>query len=1255
VPNDASSPEDLPGVQAFAQWLERHRGPDRSLSADSAALARGLELAQGRGREMRALMERDPEQFIRRAMPEADRVQLPPEFQDVIERPVKARGFFGVYCALPGSDQDAEPAPARPASITREVRLNGHTYRVFTFGKWKDQVTVLDAEIEGVVLQDAIAIGDSPTPKDQIIAGQQVTEYTPSTTGPNTLLYMIARFSDQTSDPVTEATALPQMTVVSNFWMNNSGGTVSLRGLKNPNQACDFVHITLPHPTSYASTYNSNFGQLLSDARSAASAQGYNYLNYNLDVVVTTSSGFGYAGRSYIGAQGSHWVAGYTSLRTAGHELGHNLGLWHANYWRTDSPLPFGKDSVPGGYVADQTEGEWIEYGHYFSVMSAQFGGEWDDATKPHYNPVEKVALGWLSGSEAQYVSGSGTYRLFRHDARGTMGAPRAIRIETPATDYTGYGHRYWLQYRYAPWNTAQNWLRNGIEVDAAQTSYGSDGSILLDMSPYSKDQSSPFYNPSSPPGSWWTIDNSDKVDGALIVGRTYDDPAAGIHITPIATGSNGADEEYVDVVVNLGSFPGNHPPSVLSFSASTNQVASGQPVSFTLSASDPDGDTLAYAWDFDQVQVWTTSGLNSPSATKSWSTPGQYRVVAKVSDMKGGVATASQIITVGTPVNTNQIWGRVLWAGQPVYGGRVWTTLGTTVYQAWTETDGAYILTDLAAGSLCTLNCAKTGLTFTPQFGNPLSLASGNVYGADFYANEMLAGRSGSSYAISGQVTDPVNGAAGVEVRAGGMVTTTDASGNYQLTNLLNGTYTVTPANETWTFTPASRSVTINSANSTGNNFSRVATCTISGTITGVPASSRSPAPTVYLSTGRSVLADKAGTGGNRYWAYTLNNVPAGKYSVSAELAGYSITPFGFANPLSVSGSASSVNFVGTADSSIAGAISGGITQYGAPLVGATVSAMQGGSTIGSIQTDSDGYYRIANLPSGSYTVSASKSGYSFLPASISVSRVPSSGNDFTASSSTAAPIISSVVANPAVVPGPSATTVLSAVASGSGPLKYNWAATVAGGPVTFSASDSAAAASTTVSFQVPGLYTFRCRVTDTNSFAATRTVNVTVSAGPGTLAVSPCQVQVPAGQAVAFRADAWDQLGNRIAISPAWTTSGGGTIDSTGLFSPAISGGPYQVVAAASGLSATGLVWVTSDTIVPPPTIQSVVATNGNVSVTWSAIQGATYRLESSPDPTAASWEPIAPDITATGSKATLTLPMAGDHRFYRVLVLP
>lgn len=706
-------------------------------------------------------------------MPATERDRLPVHLQPFVEQRIKGQGFFGVYCAgLPGSETVEADKTKRRHGYEYEARVNGKAYRAFVFGKWRDQTTVSDVEIEGVALGDSIVIGDSPTPAEQGPNDRTPGPYIPTTAGPNTLLYMIARFSDQIVDPIDEATALTQLGVVSNFWMNNSGGKVYIHGLVNSNLAADVVHISLPQPISYATSYNTNFGQLLSDARTAAAAVGYYYTNYNLDVVITTGPGFSYAGRSYVGSQGSHWVTPNTTLRTAGHELGHNLGLYHANYWRTDSTQPFGKDSNPGGYVADISDGEWLEYGHYFSVMGAQSGSDWDDATKPHYNPVEKVQLGWLSGNQVQYVTTNGTYRLFRHDARSTVGNPRGIRIETPATDYSGYARRYWLSYRYASWSAASNWYQNGVAVDVAQTSYGSDGSTLLDMTPYSRDQASPFYNPFSPPGGWWAIDNSDKLDGALAVGRTYDDASAGIHITPIATGNNGVGEEYIDLVINLGAFAGNHTPVITALNATTNQAAVGDVVSLTVSAADPDGDTLAYSWDFGEVQVWARSGLNSPTAAKSWSNEGQYRITIRVTDMKGGIATASEIVTVGTPTNNAQIWGRVVSAGQPVYGARISTTAGD---QVWTDSDGSYVLGNLIVGGSYTVNCQAVGLTFTAQFSNPVSLAWGNTFGIDFYANQNWSGAASNGT----MVISPYQGQMANGQTLGFRADAWDASGN--------------------------------------------------------------------------------------------------------------------------------------------------------------------------------------------------------------------------------------------------------------------------------------------------------------------------------------------------------------------------------------------------------------------------------------------------------------------------------------------
>jgi len=1230
--------------QAFVAWTQSHRSGNQVSASSAEALATGVELARARSVEMRSLLEHNPAEFVRYALPDSERSALPTLLHPFIERHVKLRGTFAVYCGgVPGTAMAG--LGRSQAGYGYEVRLEDTTYRAFAFGKWRDQQSVREARIEGVILGDAIAIGDGLTPDEQAANGEPVIAETPTTSGPNMLLYVIARFSDQSSDPVSDATALSHMAGVSNFWFNNSSGTVWLRGLVNQSQVMDIVHIVLPIPSTSASTYQNSFGLLLSDARNAANAQGFNYANYNLDLVVTTGGGFSYAGRAYIGGQGAHCVAGYTSLRTAGHELGHNIGLFHADYWRTDGTKPFGRDSVPGGYVADSSNAEWVEYGHYFSVMSAQFG-ETDDPTKPHYAPVEKARLGWLSGNELQYVTTSGTYRLYRHDAGPTVGTPRAIRIESPATDYTGYARRYWLGYRYAPWFGGMDWLRNGLQVDVCQSSYGSDGAIQLDMTPFSND---------TPSGASYTSDNTDKLDGALIVGRTYSDTTVGVHITPTATGNFGVNEEYIDVVINLGTFPGNRPPVITAFTWSTNQVASGQPVNFGVNAADPDGDVLAYSWDFDEVQTWTQSGLNSPNATKSWPAAGQYRVTVTVSDRIGGVATKSTIAAVGAPAANRQVWGRVLWGGTPVYGARVSTSAGSTTFQAWTDSDGTYVLTDLTASDSYLLKCQRDGLTFTSQFANPVSLPDADAFGLDFYANESLPGGGGANtFVLSGQVTYGGAGVSGAEARAGGKVVITDASGNYLFTNLPAGNYTVTPRKDAWTFSPANRVVTLSSANSTGNNFSRIAPHTISGRIDGPSTAGNSTAPTVWLSNGQAVEATKQGSGGNRYWGYTLTGVPGGQFSVSAELSGWLIQPSGFSNPVLVNSILSAIDFSGSATSSTYGYAAGRLTEQGLPLAGASVAARVGGVTVLTTTSDADGYFLLANLTNGAYTIVPSLTGYAFSPASSTTSFVPASGHNFAGSSAATPPSINSITASPTTVSNVNLTATLSVAATGFAPLSYSWDAVSSPAPVAFSVNDSPSAASTVVSFQSPGNHTFRARVVDGRGFVTTANVSLTVNAGAGAMVVSPYEVRISEGQSVLFSADAWDQLGNPTSVAPDWNVTGGGSIYASGLFNATTAGGPYQVIATAGSLSGTSSVWVTAANLSPPsilvePQSQAVAAgSNFNFSVSVSGTALFSYQWQRSgtnlPGATSSSYGKSAALSTDAGDYRVIVTNLAG-----------
>jgi len=78
-------------------------------------------------------------------------------------------------------------------------------------------------------------------------------------------------------------------------------------------------------------------------------------------------------------------------------------------------------------------------------------------------------------------------------------------------------------------------------------------------------------------------------------------------------------------------------------------------------------------------------------------------------------------------------------------------------------------------------------------------------------------------TYAISGQITLNNRGLSGVTVTLSGTQfarTITDSSGDYSLSGLQNGTYTITPSKPGYTFNPPNRSVTISNSDVLGQDF---------------------------------------------------------------------------------------------------------------------------------------------------------------------------------------------------------------------------------------------------------------------------------------------------------------------------------------------------------------------------------------------------------------------------------------------------
>ena len=92
-----------------------------------------------------------------------------------------------------------------------------------------------------------------------------------------------------------------------------------------------------------------------------------------------------------------------------------------------------------------------------------------------------------------------------------------------------------------------------------------------------------------------------------------------------------------------------NQPPTVSAARTRRATCASGVPIAFTATASDPDGDTLTYLWDFGDG---TTSTEQNP--TKAYPGRGHRTAAVTVSDGKEGGTVTSAPLSVVVQANRN-------------------------------------------------------------------------------------------------------------------------------------------------------------------------------------------------------------------------------------------------------------------------------------------------------------------------------------------------------------------------------------------------------------------------------------------------------------------------------------------------------------------------------------------------------------------------------------------------------------------------
>jgi subtilisin family serine protease len=279
------------------------------------------------------------------------------------------------------------------------------------------------------------------------------------------------------------------------------------------------------------------------------------------------------------------------------------------------------------------------------------------------------------------------------------------------------------------------------------------------------------------------------------------------------------------------------------------------------------------------------------------------------------------------------------------------------------TNASGNYSFTGVP-NAVYTIAASKAGYSFST-----LNVTVSN----DDHPNQNF---TGDANVVSGNIQ--ISGGGGpltnvVVTLAGVDSDTTDASGDFSIRGVPNGTYSLSPHLGNWTFNPVFYSVTINNNDAAGKDFTAIPfTLDVSGTIT---LSDGSPlnGVTVTIDNGAGYTDSTItfGSGG-----YIIVDVPEGDYTLTPTYAGYGFAPSD--RTISVySQDLDGQNFIALPGSF---AVSGTVAlSDSTPVAGVTMTL----AGVGTATTAADGTYSFASVPAGVHLLTPSLAGYSFSPAS--------------------------------------------------------------------------------------------------------------------------------------------------------------------------------------------------------------------------------------------------------------------------------